>query len=132
LEQLEGRALLSISSPAVINYAAAPTGNIDIFVADQTDGSQREFHNGSWIDLGTPAIDVTLLVTLKPAVTTYQTSGGEVEENVFVIGAKENSKPGQFPGTALYLDSYNGTGWKWSDLGNPAKGVVPAPFLTRK
>jgi hypothetical protein len=47
LEQLEGRALLSISSPAVINYPGPPTGNVDVFVMDQTDGPLREFHNGS-------------------------------------------------------------------------------------
>jgi hypothetical protein len=134
VEQLEGRALLSISAPtvitdfnsppAVINYPIGSTLYTDIFVTDQADRSLREFVNGSWIDLGTPSRGVTSIS--NPAVTTYQTSGGGLLENVFVVAIKEN-RAGQPTNSDLYLDSFNGTRWKWSNLGTPASRLLLDP-----
>jgi hypothetical protein len=50
----------------------------------------------------------------EPAVANYQVAGGPLDENVFGLGSTGD----------LYLDSFNGAKWNWTDLGTPGPAVT--------
>jgi hypothetical protein len=112
------------SAPAVINYQyQAPGGTLheNVFLIGRDGNLYVDSWNGTkwnWADLHTPAGGV-LLTESSPAVINYQQNGGTLHENVFAIGTDGN----------LYVDSWNGSKWKWSDFGDPPSGVRIAGAL---
>jgi hypothetical protein len=110
--------VLLASDPAVINYG--PGGQYENVFVRGTDGklyadSFDPVVGWGWSNLGNPA---GVQLASDPTVINYGDSGQY--ENVFVRGSNGN----------LYQDYFvPGTGWTWSNLGNPATALVGSPAV---
>ena len=103
----DGGALISDTTPTVINYQVGNVTHENVFVTGQNGNLYLDYWNGakwSWQKLGD---DGSALDEATPAVINYQV-GSVTHENVFVTGDDGN----------LYLDYWNGAKWTWQSLGN--------------